>query len=173
MPVINWPPQHSEALREYLLLGMSYSLIADAINARFGTRYSRSAAIGRAKRMNLSGSAEKTESHSLSKPRAPRLHRAREDFSLRFTRRAPVFEVTETAPLRCAEVTPRHLSLADLGRRDCRYPYGGDIEGEAITFCGHRRQPGTSYCPAHFQLTRHVMPERTGEVAEPRQKVLA
>ena len=48
MPVINWPPQHSEALREYLLLGMSYSLIADAINARFGTHYSRSAAIGRA-----------------------------------------------------------------------------------------------------------------------------
>jgi len=173
MPVINWPPQHSEALREYLLLGMSYSLIADAINARFGTRYSRSAAIGRAKRMNLSGSADETTSRSLSKPRAPRLHKAREDLGLRFTRRVPVFEATETAPLRCAEVTPRHLSLIELGRRDCRYPYGGDTDGEAITFCGHRRQPSTSYCPAHFQLTRQVMPERRAEIVEPRKKVLA
>lgn len=37
----------------------------------------------------------------------------------------------------------------------CRYPYGGDEEGEAITFCGHPKRRGSSYCAAHFHLTRN------------------
>ena len=49
---------------------------------------------------------------------------------------------------------PRHLSLMDLEAGDCRYPYGGDAEGEPITFCGHPRREGSSYCAPHFHLTR-------------------
>jgi hypothetical protein len=64
------------------------------------------------------------------------------------------FERTETAKLRCVEVEPRHLPLVDLEPTDCRYPYGGDEEGEAITFCGHPRREGSSYCAPHFDLTR-------------------
>ena len=45
----------------------------------------------------------------------------------------PVFEREETFPLRCVETDPRHLSLLQLEPGDCRYPYGGDAEGEAIT----------------------------------------
>jgi GcrA cell cycle regulator len=56
--------------------------------------------------------------------------------------------------LRCVEIDPRHLCLLDLERGDCRYPYGGDEEGEAITFCGHPKRPGSSYCAPHFHLTR-------------------
>jgi hypothetical protein len=37
----NWAPEHSGALQEYLALGMTYSEIARAINAKFGTHYSR------------------------------------------------------------------------------------------------------------------------------------
>jgi GcrA cell cycle regulator len=74
----------------------------------------------------------------------------------------PVFERTETAPLRCVEILPRHLSLVELEPGDCRYPYGGDAEGEAITFCGHRRRLGSSYCAPHLYLTREpaATPER-------------
>lgn len=64
------------------------------------------------------------------------------------------------AKLRCAAVDPRHLSLTELEFGDCRYPYGGDKEGEAITFCGHPRQPGSSYCAPHFHLSRNPEPER-------------
>ena len=46
----NWSAQHSEALREYVARGMSFSAIAKALNARFETLYSRNAALGRAKR---------------------------------------------------------------------------------------------------------------------------
>ena len=60
---------------------------------------------------------------------------------------------TETAKLRCVEIDPRHLSFMELERGDCRYPYGGDTDGEAITFCGHPRREGSSYCTPHFYLT--------------------
>ena len=43
---IDWPPAHSEALRQYRARGMSYAEAAETINATFGTDYSRSAAIG-------------------------------------------------------------------------------------------------------------------------------
>jgi GcrA cell cycle regulator len=75
----------------------------------------------------------------------------------------PIFESVEPVKLRCVEIDPRHLSLQDLEPDDCRYPYGGDEEGEAITFCGHPRRQSTSYCAAHFYLTRgpETAPERT------------
>jgi GcrA cell cycle regulator len=46
------------------------------------------------------------------------------------------------------------ISLIELGPNDCRYPYGGEKDGEAITFCGHPKVPGSSYCVPHFHLTR-------------------
>ena len=55
--------------------------------------------------------------------------------------------------LRCVGIVPRHLSLLELEPGDCRYPYGGEAEGEAITFCGHPRREGSSYCVSHFHLT--------------------
>jgi GcrA cell cycle regulator len=69
-------------------------------------------------------------------------------------RMMPRLECEETVKLRCVEIDPRHLSLMDLEPGDCRYPYGGDEEGEAITFCGRPQRRGTSYCAAHFHLTR-------------------
>ena len=54
-----------------------------------------------------------------------------------------------------------------LGAGDCRYPYGGDEEGEAITFCGHPKYGSSSYCAAHFHLTRRpdAMPQSSVSAA--------
>ena len=49
----HWPSEHSDALRDYFRKGMSYAEIGRQINARFGTAYTRSAVIGRAKRLGL------------------------------------------------------------------------------------------------------------------------
>ena len=66
----------------------------------------------------------------------------------------PVFEREETVKLRCVETDPRHLTLLELEPGDCRFPYGGDQEGEAITFCGQPCCEHSSYCAPHFHLTR-------------------
>jgi GcrA cell cycle regulator len=158
-----WPPEQSDALREYFAKGMSYSEIADAINARFKTDYSRNATINRAKRMGLAGPVR--PDRSPGRPRladASRLHESRERHVPEFIRPIPVSERPEPVKLRCVSIAPRQLSLVDLGPGDCRYPYGGDKEGESITFCGHPCRQGSSYCAPHFRLTRGpgTAPER-------------
>jgi GcrA cell cycle regulator len=46
---LNWEEAHSVALREYVEKGMSFAEAARSLNQRFGTAYSRNAAIGRAR----------------------------------------------------------------------------------------------------------------------------
>ena len=139
-----WPPAHCEALKEFVAKGMSYTEAANAINARFGTEYSRSAALGRARRMGL---AEVEPPRSPSMPAAakfqpPAMLPSDEFALLKRLQRRPSFPRLKGAQLRCVEVIPRHLDVVDLERDDCRYPYGGGAEGEAITFCGHPRRKG-------------------------------
>jgi hypothetical protein len=166
MELSNWAPEHSDALREFVAKGMSYSEAAQAINSRFNTSYSRSAALGRARRLGLAADNRRkpsmpttpADSCDIGVPCAS-------DFKMPAPPwpTAPVFKEIKPVKLRCVAIEPRHLSLIELERGDCRYPYGGDEEGEAITFCGHPRRPGSSYCTPHFHLCRDpvVPPERT------------
>ena len=165
MEPMNWAPEHSDALRQYLAKGMSFSEAAGAINAKFSTAYTRNAALGRAKRM---GFVAPDRPARPPKPRpqanAPRLQGVREQHSTERARPvpvpvpmpmpAPVMPSAERVTLRCIQIVPRHLSVIDLEAGDCRYPYGGDEDGEAITFCGHSQLRGSSYCAGHFHLTR-------------------
>ena len=154
----DWAPEHSDALREYLARGMSFSEIADAINTKFKTAYSRNATLGRARRMGFSGPERPKEpKHWPQRPpkaKAPQIHKPRKGHQAKFMRPMPVLERTDTVKMRCVEIDPRHLVLIDLKPGDCRYPYGGDQDGEPITFCGHPRRRGSSYCAPHFHLTR-------------------
>jgi GcrA cell cycle regulator len=150
----SWAEEHSRALREYLEKGLSFSRIANAINARFNTAYSRNATIGRARRMGLSAPGRvPARRKPQPKPRPARLLKMRAR-ALAPSRPKPAARKRAAAlKLRCVGIVPRHLSLLELERGDCRYPYGGEAEGEAITFCGHPRREGSSYCVAHFHLT--------------------
>jgi len=155
MQSTSWTEEHSKALREFLESGISYARIADAINAKFQTAYSRNAVISRAKRMGLAAPDRPNDRPKLPpRAKAPRLHVLRERHPPESMLMMPSFGREETVKLRCVEIDPRYLSLTDLEPCDCRYPYGGDEEGEAITFCGHPQRRGTSYCAVHFQLTR-------------------
>ena len=164
MEQMSWPPEHSSMLRMYFAAGLSFSEIVKAINLKFRTAYTRNAAIGRAKRMGLGDSDRPQTSLQVgpSRPEQAVKPQAMEPGSASLRRLTAILKSQEPPKLRCAEVEPRHLSLFELECGDCRYPYGGDEEGEAITFCGHPRQPGSSYCASHFQLSRSpgVSPER-------------
>jgi GcrA cell cycle regulator len=152
----SWAEEHSRALREYLEKGLSFSRIAKAINARFNTAYSRNATIGRARRMGLSGPGQAdipAQRKPQPKPRPARLRKMRARALAQSRPKRAVLKRAAALKLRCVGIVPRHLSLLELEPGDCRYPYGGEAEGEAITFCGHPRREGSSYCVAHFHLT--------------------
>lgn len=156
-----WPPAHCEALKEFVTKGMSYGDATRAINARFGTEYSRSAVLGRARRMRT-GEPDRPRQRpepGLGVAEALFQRAAAERMDdlalLRLLRHRPVFPRAEVPQIRCVEVAPRHLDLMELEVRECGYPYGGDEEGEPITFCGHPRRDGSRYCTPHFFLTRN------------------
>jgi GcrA cell cycle regulator len=161
----SWAPQHCDALKEFVAAGLSFSEAATALNRKFGTAYTRSAVIGRAKRMKLvirtrPGAAPRFKP---PKPR-PVASRKSEDTAAEGMPKAasPATRRAEPPKLRCIGIQPRLLTFAELADGDCRYPYGGDRDGEPITFCGHPRFHGTSYCAPHFHLTRgpRIEPER-------------
>jgi GcrA cell cycle regulator len=156
MQSFNWASEHSDALRDCLLRGMSYGQAADAINVRFGTEFTRNAAIGRAKRLGLKAGVGRKA--ALRPPRRklpprpvpesqPRTH------GTTIKAVAPPPAPVKPVKLRCVGIRPRLLAFADLEPGDCRYPYGGEKEGEAYAFCGHPRLPRSSYCGPHHALT--------------------
>ena len=152
----HWPSEHSDALRDYFLKGMSYAEIGRQLNARFGTAYTRSAVVGRAKRLGLV-LPEWMTSPSIApswpgeaSPLAPR-RAALPNLNLP---PKSAMKPAQRAKLRCVGVQPRLIPLVELEPADCHNPYGGDKDGEEIAFCGHPRQPGSSYCAPHARLTR-------------------
>ena len=160
MESTNWAPEHSDALRELSCRGMSYSEIAqgDQREIQHGLFPQR-----RDRPRQADGACGRSldAAEAAARCRRPRPQTDLQKFA-RAQNRAPefrwpqpVFEAVKPVKLRCVEIEPRHLSLIELEHGDCRYPYGGDEEGEAITFCGHPKRPGSSYCTPHFHLTRN------------------
>jgi GcrA cell cycle regulator len=174
---LDWEEAHSAALRECLKKRMSFSEAARTLNERFGTAYSRNAAIGRARRMGLSSPkrADRVARPKPPKPTVARLRKRRERPSSGSPAKVDVRERAAALQLRCVAIIPRHLALVELEAGDCRYPYGGNAEGEPITFCGHARRDGSSYCVSHFHLTRapEVATERFARARAPLRLVEA
>jgi GcrA cell cycle regulator len=155
-----WAPEHSDALRDCLSRGMSYGQAASAINARFGTEFTRNAAIGRAKRLGLATSSvrkvlprrRRQGRWGGSAPKTPQKN-SLQSVARPIATAAPAPQPVRPVKLRCVGIKPRLLAFADLEPGDCRYPYGGERDGEAYAFCGHPRIPRSSYCGPHHALT--------------------
>ncbi len=152
MTSLPWPSERDAVLIALRSSGLSFAQITREIGARFNITLSRDACVGRARRLGLCG-----RGRSGAAPcRAVRARPKRRPVGYGDpSRAAPASAAAREVALRCAEVVPRHLSLADLAPDDCRFPYGED----AITFCGHRQTKGSSYCLAHFHLSRKLHPE--------------
>ena len=118
MELSNWAPEHSDALRDLIARGMSFSEAAQAINSRFNTSYTRSAALGRARRLRLEADDRQTPSmptrpvdlRDIAEP-APSARRAA---ALLWP--TPVFKEIKPVKLRCVAIEPRHLSWSSWRR---------------------------------------------------------
>lgn len=152
----HWSSEHSDALRDYFLKGMSYAEIGREINARFGTAYTRNAVVGRAKRLGLAVPTRMTSPSIVPSSTGEHCLLSPRHATLPYLSSPPESALKPSAPveLRCVGVQPRLISLVELEPGDCRYPYGGDRDGEEIAFCGHPRRPGCSYCAPHLRLAR-------------------
>jgi GcrA cell cycle regulator len=139
---MKWPARHDEALKVRLAEGMSFSEAAAALNAEFGTRYSRNAAIGRAHRLGIRCD------RLASAPRGA----VASDLIMRIMR--PADRPRENpVSLHCDEIASKKISLHDLEPSMCRWPGGGWPGPEPITFCGHPEIEGLSYCPGHYRTS--------------------
>jgi len=74
-----WAPAHCDTLRKLLASSLPYSEVATALNAIFNTSYTRSAVIGRAKRMGLCGGTPAARPKPAAAMVPPHPQRSRED----------------------------------------------------------------------------------------------
>jgi GcrA cell cycle regulator len=139
-----WADAHSTALTHHVLGGhLSYSGIAAAINGEFNTIYSRNACIGKAGRLGLINPYWQKLATMVKKPRKPQPYKPR-------PKRPLSAQSVEYVEFECSEIVPRNLTLLELERDDCRWPYG---ENQDMRFCGHRQFEGSKYCWSHFNLS--------------------
>jgi GcrA cell cycle regulator len=135
-----WYPEHDQALAKHLAGGMSHAEAAAALNAKFGTSYSRMASIGRANRLGTTSKVLKSQGHDKHKPKQPRASATHR------------FKCEHQPRLREANAGPLHLAITELTAETCRYPYG---DNAPFTYCGCPPAfEGASYCALHQRLTR-------------------
>jgi GcrA cell cycle regulator len=128
---MNWTDEKIAMLKRLHKDGESCSQIA--VMLRDGC--TRSAVIGKLNRLGLSG-------RTPSKPSSHYTRRGRLKTSL--------LKAPKLAPVLLATVARPSLAIAfdDLQPHHCRWPTSRD---RPHTFCGHPKQLGKPYCPAHCQ----------------------
>lgn len=135
-----WNDEMDADLRKMIAAGNSYTVAAAAINATFGTTFSRNAAIGRGDRIGLV-SAQRRAPAKVKK--LTRTSRTRETVR-ELDRAARIFDAVPLADI--PEPAPSHaIDIMALTESTCHFPYGKG----PYTFCGHAVKVGSPYCAAH------------------------
>lgn len=145
-----WTQDRTEKLTALWHAGMSSSEIAAELGA-----LSRNAVCGKLARLGLMGREPDATSHRTRSVRAAtnamKGHHVGA-LAYRVIRRLNATAGNyEQRQLNAADVEPLHVPFLALRASSCRYPYGGD-NGQPITFCGHDRIEGHSYCEPHYRL---------------------
>lgn len=150
--MILWPEEHDAQLRIEHRTTATFSEIAEVLNKRFGTQYSRNAVIGRAQRLKLPA----RKSPIKPKPAAvvPAMKntdrlRAAPGAQVQAINRGPKATGDGYKP-KAVEVATLDIRLVDLEPMQCRFACVR-VDDE-WRFCGHRTYDGSSYCEVHHAL---------------------
>lgn len=120
----------------------SASQIAVALWQEFQIQVSRNSVVGKLHRDKITCAHKVTVRPQCTRQRSPSLPRTHRPAS------HPPREPIEVTALRCAEIVPLNISLIDLEPWHCRYP----VDSDPLTYCGHVKLEGVSYCEPHFRL---------------------
>ena len=149
-----WSVEDVGMLKFFVEQGLSALQISKKFDERFGKPYSRSAIIGRCRRLNL-------QLHGVQPLRGPRKGKPKKraaTASARIFFRARHSPSPPLAPEQPIELPSQHLTLLEMCACDgCRWPYGDG----PFTFCGNPRMkqpwldPGsrTFYCTEHLEMS--------------------
>jgi GcrA cell cycle regulator len=122
-----------------------------------GYRFTRNSIVGLLHRAGLT-IEQKSEARKRRPPAPKRERKTRPVLRLVGASSAggPIFKTVMIPDLElaCADIVPRNVTLLELGRDECRYPYG---DGPFL-FCGHQTD-GSSYCAGHKALC-YVAPQK-------------
>ena len=168
---MSWTDEMLEFMKPlYAEEGLSASRIAEAVNMRFGSSYSRNAIIGKLHRMGwvIAGRLKnKTVTNSASLERAKK----RKELAARKLGTSPLQALlrSDAFPLPASTeelVIPLHerKQLVDLEANDCRWPIGDPME-DGFHFCGRGKVQGISYCAHHARKAFAPPIVRTGHTA--------
>jgi GcrA cell cycle regulator len=142
-PNHHWPKQQTDALIEMFNLGHTFSEIAKRLSRMFGVNVSRSACLGKIKRLGI----KRNVSQGSNSPLKALAEMQRKD------RRCETIE--ENARSEMLQSRPLSRSTSDavlaLKPNSCRYPIG-DVGHEGFRFCGEPKEVGSSYCAEHQSL---------------------
>ena len=128
-PFVAWPDEHIEFLKSSMM-DHSSSQVADLLNKKFGTNYSRGSVAGKLSRLGLSKQMKK------GAPVKPKPHPKRTTPFLPSAPLAPVESKLDNSD-------SLNMTLMDLDRGMCHWPTGDG-------YCGHVTSgPRVSYCDKH------------------------
>ena len=146
--MVDWTEAEDDLLRHLT----SRNLSAGQIAAQMPSGRTRNAVIGRWQRIGIKVGHKRKPKSLLVKP-TPDVEKSSLDTLLkRLKERAKSQTKTTKQPLRDGEPNPLMLSLPDLERNMCRFPFG-DVGEDDFGFCGHRTLAGRPYCPYHHQVS--------------------
>lgn len=140
--VFDWSDETVVTLKKLWAEGVSASRIAAALDP--AKKLSRNAVIGKIHRLNLSGRTTKYR-HKADRPARRQAEPRRSPHQPIPVYRGPT-HMPADLPTQHADDVAR-VSLMDLEPHHCRWPVGEPTQG----FCGCTKQPGSSYCKAHFE----------------------
>lgn len=134
-----WTDEQKEMLRAQYDAGTTFKDIADAINARFGTAYTRNAAISRAHRMKLP-------------PRPSPIREKAEEPKPKKVVRKPKFKADPFKSRTVKVVSLRKTIVEVAFTGECKWADDEPNDAGQMTFCGNRTAIGSSWCELHHKL---------------------
>jgi len=137
----DWNDERIKMLRNGHAQRLSFAVIAEFINIRTGSTFSRNACTGKAFRIGLDHRSAQIKSAREAPSRAKRK-----------TTNSPCPIPAAFGSLKEVESTPTPadflgITFFDLKQHHCRYPRGGN-DGTPILYCGQPKIEGGSYCAA-------------------------
>lgn len=155
----DWTEERFELLKSYTGSGLSNKQVADEINIKTGSQFTRNAIISKRNREGLvqPKPERRTGKHPRNLEYKRRVRRERPD----------LFTPPEVSPQPLEFLGLSILELdSEKGRRDCRYPRG---DGPFL-FCGQPAMEDSSYC-AYCHSLCYVKPLRVTDEDRERRRL--